>query len=109
MVNHQSTADIPMTMTALYPKGLVIGQVMWIMDYIFMYTNFGWASYYHLDFFIQQVKYTCKAPKKQTTKLRPQISKNFLNKLHYVGKSKTRGQTLYEGVSKSSCTNAISF
>ena len=59
MVNHQSTADIPMTMTALYPKGLVIGQVMWIMDYIFVYTNFGWASYFHHDFFIQQVKLCC--------------------------------------------------
>lgn len=56
LVNHQSTSDIPLVMSALYPKSLAIGQVMWIMDYIFVYTNFGWASYLHHDFFIQQGK-----------------------------------------------------
>lgn len=57
LVNHQSTADIPCVMSALLPRSQVIGQIFWIMDYIFVYTNFGWISYLHGDFFIQQVQY----------------------------------------------------
>ena len=37
---------------------------------------------------------TRKVPKKQTTKLRLQILKNFQYKLYYVEKSKTRWQIL---------------
>jgi len=53
--NHQSSADIPCVMSALIPKDHVIGRIMWIMDYILMFTNFGWAALLHGDFFIQQV------------------------------------------------------
>ena len=56
LVNHQSTADIPCVMSALLPRSQVIGQIFWIMDYIFIYSNFGWISYLHGDFFIQQVR-----------------------------------------------------
>ncbi|XP_052252129.1 acyl-CoA:lysophosphatidylglycerol acyltransferase 1-like [Dreissena polymorpha] len=56
LVNHQSTADIPCVMSALLPKSNVIGQIMWIMDYILIYTNFGWVAFLHGDFFIQQGK-----------------------------------------------------
>lgn len=55
LVNHQSTADIPCVMSALLPKSQVIGQIMWFMDYIFKFTNFGVPSCLHGDFFIQQV------------------------------------------------------
>lgn len=55
LVNHQSTSDVPVVMAALHNKNLVLGKVMWIMDDIFKYTNFGWISYFHGDFFILQV------------------------------------------------------
>nr|XP_022332436.1 acyl-CoA:lysophosphatidylglycerol acyltransferase 1-like isoform X3 [Crassostrea virginica] len=54
LVNHQSTSDVPVVMAALHNKNLVLGKVMWIMDDIFKYTNFGWISYFHGDFFILQ-------------------------------------------------------
>ncbi|XP_060070848.1 acyl-CoA:lysophosphatidylglycerol acyltransferase 1-like [Ylistrum balloti] len=56
LVNHQSTSDVPVVMASFQPKGLAIGHMMWIMDYIFKFTNFGWISYFHGDFFIQQGK-----------------------------------------------------
>ncbi|XP_061174405.1 acyl-CoA:lysophosphatidylglycerol acyltransferase 1-like [Saccostrea echinata] len=56
LVNHQSTSDVPIVMSALHNKGQVIGKVMWVMDDIFKYTNFGWISYFHGDFFIVQGK-----------------------------------------------------
>jgi lysophosphatidylglycerol acyltransferase 1 len=55
LINHQSTSDVPVVMAALHNKGLVLGKIMWIMDDIFKYTNFGWISYFHGDFFILQV------------------------------------------------------
>lgn len=57
LVNHQSTSDVPVVMSALHNKSLVLGKVMWVMDDIFKYTNFGWISYVHGDFFIVQVSY----------------------------------------------------
>ncbi|XP_056021273.1 acyl-CoA:lysophosphatidylglycerol acyltransferase 1-like isoform X2 [Ostrea edulis] len=56
LVNHQSTSDVPVVMSALHNKSLVLGKIMWIMDDIFKYTNFGWISYFHGDFFILQGK-----------------------------------------------------
>lgn len=56
LVNHQSTSDVPVVMSALHNKSLVLGKVMWVMDDIFKYTNFGWISYLHGDFFIVQGK-----------------------------------------------------
>lgn len=57
LVNHQSTSDVPVVMSAIHNKSLVSGRVMWVMDDIFKYTNFGWISYVHGDFFIVQVSY----------------------------------------------------
>lgn len=54
LVNHQSTSDVPVIMSALYPKGY--GNITWIMDYIFKFSNFGWVSHFHEDFFIAQGK-----------------------------------------------------
>ncbi|KAJ8311057.1 hypothetical protein KUTeg_011391 [Tegillarca granosa] len=56
MVNHQSSSDVPIVMASSHPKGMVCGQLYWIMDYIFKFTNFGWVSYFHGDFFILQGK-----------------------------------------------------
>lgn len=58
MVNHQSTADVPLLFACLTDKadGYVIQNVMWIMDKFFMYLNFGWVSVVHGDFFIKQGK-----------------------------------------------------
>ncbi|KAL3873007.1 hypothetical protein ACJMK2_036170, partial [Sinanodonta woodiana] len=56
LVNHQSTADVPMVMVLLQPKSMAMGRVMWVMDHLFKYTNFGLPAYYHGDYFIQQGK-----------------------------------------------------
>jgi hypothetical protein len=55
LVNHQSTADVPMLMTTFNTKQEVLPNVMWIMDKVFMYTNFGIVSCIHRDFFIGSV------------------------------------------------------
>ena len=34
---------------------IVCSQVMWIMDKVFLVTNFGWVSWMHDDFFILAV------------------------------------------------------
>lgn len=57
LVNHQSTADVPMLMAALNAKRGVLPRIMWIMDRMFRYTNFGIVSSYHRDFFIASVSY----------------------------------------------------
>lgn len=55
LVNHQSTADVPILMAALNAKEGVLRHIMWIMDRMFKYTNFGVVSMYHKDFFIASV------------------------------------------------------
>lgn len=55
LVNHQSTADVPLLMTTFNTKQEVLPNVMWIMDKVFMYTNFGIVSVIHKDFFIGSV------------------------------------------------------
>ncbi|KAL1138409.1 hypothetical protein AAG570_008473 [Ranatra chinensis] len=52
VVNHQSTADVPMLMACFNPKKNVLPNVMWIMDRVFKFTNFGIVSILHEDFFI---------------------------------------------------------
>ncbi|GBO23714.1 Acyl-CoA:lysophosphatidylglycerol acyltransferase 1 [Araneus ventricosus] len=56
LVNHQSTADVPLLMLAFQEKDRVLESIMWIMDRLFRYTNFGAVSVTHGDYFITQVK-----------------------------------------------------
>lgn len=57
IVNHQSTADVPLLMSAFNAKPCVLPHIMWIMDKAFKYTNFGIVSMFHLDFFIASVRH----------------------------------------------------
>lgn len=58
LANHQSTADAPLVMLTLWNKGRVSGNTLWIMDYLFRFTNFGLISFIRHDFFIKQGKDT---------------------------------------------------
>ncbi|XP_058805821.1 acyl-CoA:lysophosphatidylglycerol acyltransferase 1-like [Phymastichus coffea] len=52
IANHQSTGDVPILMTTFNAKPNVLPNLMWIMDSVFKYTNFGLVSLLHHDFFI---------------------------------------------------------
>lgn len=52
IANHQSTGDVPMLMNIFNSKPNVLPNLMWIMDSVFKYTNFGIVSLIHQDFFI---------------------------------------------------------
>jgi lysophosphatidylglycerol acyltransferase 1 len=52
MPNHQSTADVPLCMTLFVARPNFADRVMWIMDRVFKYSNFGCVSWMHDDFFI---------------------------------------------------------
>jgi lysophosphatidylglycerol acyltransferase 1 len=52
MPNHQSTADVPLLMTIFASRVGFCNKVMWIMDKVFKFTNFGVVSWMHDDFFI---------------------------------------------------------
>ncbi|XP_046665701.1 acyl-CoA:lysophosphatidylglycerol acyltransferase 1-like isoform X3 [Homalodisca vitripennis] len=52
IANHQSTADVPMLMATFNPRANVLPNIMWIMDRVFKFTNFGFVSVIHEDFFI---------------------------------------------------------
>lgn len=52
IANHQSTADVPMLMATFNPRPHVLPNIMWIMDRVFKFTNFGFVSVIHEDFFI---------------------------------------------------------
>ena len=54
--NHQSTADVPLLMTIFTARIGFCNRVMWIMDRIFKFTNFGIISWMHDDFFIMSGK-----------------------------------------------------
>ena len=62
MPNHQSTADVPLCMTIFSSTGhdgwskRGSDKVMWIMDKVFKWTNFGVVSWLHDDFFILAVR-----------------------------------------------------
>lgn len=51
IANHQSTGDVPMLFSCYNVRKGVLPNVMWIMDSLFKYTNFGAVSYLHQDFF----------------------------------------------------------
>lgn len=55
IANHQSTADVPMLMSTFNPRLNVLPNLMWIMDQVFKFTNFGIVSIIHQDFFILSV------------------------------------------------------
>lgn len=46
-----------MLMTAWNPRPGVLSNLMWIMDRVFKFTNFGIVSVLHKDFFIQAVSF----------------------------------------------------
>ncbi|XP_055636232.1 acyl-CoA:lysophosphatidylglycerol acyltransferase 1-like [Toxorhynchites rutilus septentrionalis] len=56
IANHQSTSDVPLLMAAFNVKKGVLPNIMWIMDRLFKYTNFGAVSLIHQDFFIASGK-----------------------------------------------------
>ena len=55
IANHQSTGDVPILMTTFNAMPHVLPNLMWIMDKVFKYTNFGIVSLLHKDFFIVPV------------------------------------------------------
>lgn len=55
IANHQSTADVPLLMAVFNTKKQILPNIMWIMDRLFKYTNFGIVSVLHQDFFIVAV------------------------------------------------------
>jgi len=54
--NHQSTADVPLLMSIFTARIGLTNKVMWIMDRVFKFTNFGIISWMHDDFFIRSGK-----------------------------------------------------
>ncbi|XP_050083841.1 acyl-CoA:lysophosphatidylglycerol acyltransferase 1-like isoform X1 [Anopheles aquasalis] len=56
LANHQSTSDVPLLMAAFNAKKGILPNIMWIMDRLFKYTNFGAVSLVHQDFFIASGK-----------------------------------------------------
>jgi len=54
--NHQSTADVPLLMSVFTARLGLTNKVMWIMDRVFKFTNFGVISWMHDDFFIRSGK-----------------------------------------------------
>lgn len=61
IANHQSTADVPLLMACFNAKPDVLPNIMWIMDRVFKFTNFGIVSVLHQDFFVRAV--SSKIPK----------------------------------------------
>ncbi|EFA02132.1 acyl-CoA:lysophosphatidylglycerol acyltransferase 1 isoform X1 [Tribolium castaneum] len=56
IANHQSTGDVPLLMATFNPRKQILPNIMWIMDSLFKYTNFGIVSVLHQDFFIMSGK-----------------------------------------------------
>ncbi|XP_011871934.1 PREDICTED: acyl-CoA:lysophosphatidylglycerol acyltransferase 1-like [Vollenhovia emeryi] len=52
IANHQSTGDVPTLITTFNAKPNVLPNLMWIMDRVIKFTNFGIVSILHQDFFI---------------------------------------------------------
>lgn len=77
MPNHQSTADVPLCMTIFSGKSRSAGRVMWIMDKLFKYTNFGLVSWIHDDFFIVAGK---QNRERSLADLRAHLSNVFIQK-----------------------------
>ncbi|ESO00822.1 hypothetical protein HELRODRAFT_192431 [Helobdella robusta] len=75
MCNHQSTSDVPVLMYYMTSKPDLPNKLSWIMDIMFKYTNFGWVSQVHHDFFIKQGKSTRAA---QLTQLKEYLLNIYL-------------------------------
>ncbi|XP_050299499.1 acyl-CoA:lysophosphatidylglycerol acyltransferase 1-like [Anthonomus grandis grandis] len=73
IANHQSTADVPMIFSCFNNRKNVLPNIMWIMDSLFKYTNFGVVSYLHQDFFI-------KSGKENREKALQDLSKHLVDK-----------------------------
>ncbi|GMR59930.1 hypothetical protein PMAYCL1PPCAC_30125, partial [Pristionchus mayeri] len=58
IINHQSTADVPVMMAVLQNKGVTSRKTLWLMDVMFRWTPFGIIAKMHGDYFIQQGKAT---------------------------------------------------
>jgi len=52
MPNHQSTADVPFCITIISSKKGFGDNTMWILAKQFLFTNFGFVSWMHHDFFV---------------------------------------------------------
>jgi lysophosphatidylglycerol acyltransferase 1 len=57
IANHQSTADVPLMMHTFNAKEDILPNIMWIMDRMFKFTNFGACSVMHEDYFISSVSH----------------------------------------------------
>jgi lysophosphatidylglycerol acyltransferase 1 len=77
MPNHQSTADVPFLMNIFTSRFGFSGRVMWLMDKVFKFTNFGVVSWIHDDFFIQAGKETRE---QSLTELRSHLQRVFAQK-----------------------------
>ncbi|KAG7222722.1 hypothetical protein INR49_026331, partial [Caranx melampygus] len=90
IVNHQSTGDVCTLMMCLQDKGTVVRKMMWLMDHVFKYTNFGLVSLIHGDFFIRQNT-------TQRSKHLPQPPKHLLStrRLSRHGKAHRDKQLVY--------------
>lgn len=75
--NHQSTADVPMLMYLCTnaSKRTLGRNIYWIMDVLFKFTNFGWVSTTHGDFFIRQGRETRQM---QLAELRDHIQQVYI-------------------------------
>ncbi|CAH1401574.1 unnamed protein product [Nezara viridula] len=75
VANHQSTADVPMLMANFNAKKGVLPNIMWIMDRIFKFTNFGIVSIIHEDFFILSGK---SAREEAVTLLKKHLRESYI-------------------------------
>lgn len=55
LANHQSTADVPLMMQSFTSKTEFI--LLWVMDAVFKWTNFGIVSQTHGDYFLNTKQY----------------------------------------------------
>ena len=75
--NHQSTADVPLCMMIFASRHGYPDKVMWIMDKVFKFTNFGIVSWIHDDFFISEGK---DSRDKSLKELEDHLQKVFVRK-----------------------------
>ncbi|KAK9886975.1 hypothetical protein WA026_019232 [Henosepilachna vigintioctopunctata] len=75
IANHQSTGDVPLLMATFNTRKQILPNIMWIMDSVFKYTNFGIVSVMHQDFFIMSGR---KLREKSLLSLSSHIHKCYL-------------------------------
>ncbi|XP_016414625.1 acyl-CoA:lysophosphatidylglycerol acyltransferase 1-like [Sinocyclocheilus rhinocerous] len=64
-------------MMCLQDKGTVVRKMLWLMDHVFKYTNFGVVSLIHGDFFIRQGK---AHREMQLVYLKDHLDKNYYSR-----------------------------